>query len=156
MGFRPVRLCFIVFFVIACISCTSKPSIDPKIEALVAQKLMLDIRYFCDESELDATTQRCTTPVTALPDDLKEMIADTGVGGIILFANNLVDTEQMLRLNRDLQAASASGGHSPLLISIDQEGGRVVRIPQNISTAFSGNMAIGATYAEAWNSLCHT
>tara|TARA_R110002012_G_scaffold123391_2_gene273856 strand:- start:707 stop:2608 length:1902 start_codon:yes stop_codon:yes gene_type:complete len=148
MGFRPVRLCFIVFFVIACISCTSKPSIDPKIEALVAQKLMLDIRYFCDENELDATTQRCTTPVTTLPDDLKEMIADTGVGGIILFANNLVDTEQMLRLNRDLQAASASGGHSPLLVSIDQEGGRVVRIPQNISTAFSGNMAIGATYAK--------
>ena len=73
MGFRPVHLCFIVFFVITCISCTSKPSIDPKIEALVAQKLMLDIRYFCEKSELDVTTQRCTAPVTRLPDDLKEI-----------------------------------------------------------------------------------
>ncbi|MGY0562740.1 MAG: glycoside hydrolase family 3 protein [Paraglaciecola chathamensis] len=148
MGVRPVRILLVSLLVLTFVSCANKPSVDPRIEALVAQKLMLDIRYFCRENDINPATQRCTTPVTTLPDELKDMVADTGIGGIILFANNLQDTEQMIRLNRDLQAASAAGGHSPLLISIDQEGGRVVRIPQNISTAFSGNMAIGATYAE--------
>jgi beta-N-acetylhexosaminidase len=147
MGVRPVRIFLVSLLVLTFVSCANNPFVDPRIEALVAQKLMLDIRYFCRETDISPNTQRCTKPVTKLPDDLKKMIADTGIGGIILFANNLQDTEQMIRLNRDLQDASSAGGHLPLFISIDQEGGRVVRIPQNISTAFSGNMAIGATYA---------
>ncbi|WP_166423512.1 glycoside hydrolase family 3 protein [Paraglaciecola sp. 20A4] len=146
MGFGPSRLCLASLLIFSCISCISQPTVDPKLEALVAQKLMLDIRYFCPTTTHSTPTEKCTTPVTVLPIALKNMISDTGVGGIILFANNLVDTEQMIRLNHDLQAAAAQGGHKPLFISIDQEGGRVVRIPQNISTAFSGNMAIGATY----------
>ncbi|WP_339767920.1 glycoside hydrolase family 3 protein [uncultured Paraglaciecola sp.] len=146
MGVKPSRFCVVSLLIFSCISCVSHPTVDPKLEALVAQKLMLDIRYFCPKVTHDKHAKKCTTPVTALPKSLKNMISDTGVGGIILFANNLVNTEQMIRLNRDLQAAAAQGGHKPLFISIDQEGGRVVRIPQNISTAFSGNMAIGATY----------
>ncbi|WP_158771566.1 glycoside hydrolase family 3 protein [Paraglaciecola sp. L1A13] len=146
MGVKPLRFSVVSLLIFSCISCVSHPTVDPKLEALVAQKLMLDIRYFCPNVTHSKHAKKCTTPVTALPKSLKNMISDTGVGGIILFANNLVDTEQMIRLNRDLQAAAAQGGHKPLFISIDQEGGRVVRIPQNISTAFSGNMAIGATY----------
>ena len=34
----------------------------------------------------------------------------------------------------------------PLFIAVDQEGGRVARLPQAVLPAFSGNMAIGATY----------
>ncbi|MDP5030847.1 MAG: glycoside hydrolase family 3 protein, partial [Paraglaciecola sp.] len=71
-----------------------------------------------------------------------------GIGGVVLFADNLDNTEQMLRLNYALQQAAQRGGHSPLFIAIDQEGGRVVRIPQNLATSFAGNMAIGATYAQ--------
>ncbi|GAC33019.1 glycoside hydrolase family 3 protein [Paraglaciecola polaris] len=148
MGYGPSRFYIISVLIVSCISCVNQPAVDPKIEALVAQKLMPDIRYFCPNISQGPATKKCTTPVTVLPKALKSMIADTGVGGIILFANNLHDTEQMIRLNRDLQASAALGGHQPLFISIDQEGGRVVRIPQNISTAFSGNMAIGATYAQ--------
>ncbi|MBC3765657.1 glycoside hydrolase family 3 protein [Neptunicella marina] len=103
---------------------------------------MLDIRYFCDDVPAG---KRCTSPVTELPADLASMIADTDVGGIVLFANNLVSTKQMVKLNHDIQQASLSAGHDPLFIAVDQEGGRVVRIPHHLGTSFSGNMAIGAT-----------
>ena len=65
-------------------------------------------------------------------------------GGVTLFYRNLVygdpvdtgngdgevkqlETEQLLDLNRSLRSATASG-EAPLLISVDQEGGRVQRV----------------------------
>ena len=51
-------------------------------------------------------------------------------GGVILFSRNLESVEQMVDLTNDLQACSP---HSPLLISIDQEGGRVSRLPKGFT-----------------------
>jgi beta-N-acetylhexosaminidase len=124
------------------VSCATVKPLDPKLHYQVAQKLMIDIRYFCDEL---AEGKRCTTPVTKLPEELANLIADTGVGGVILFAENLHDIPQMVRLNKDLQSAARSKGHPALLIAVDQEGGRVMRLPKHLGTGFSGNMAIGAT-----------
>jgi beta-N-acetylhexosaminidase len=128
------------------VSCAVKPTaVDSQLRRLVAQKLMLDLRYFCrDETE----KQNCTKPLTSLPTELSTMISESGIGGVVLFADNLRSTEQMLRLNYAMQQAAQHGGHAPLFIAIDQEGGRVVRIPQNLATSFAGNMAIGATYAQ--------
>ena len=47
-----------------------------------------------------------------------------GVGGVILFSRNLVDAEQVAALVGVLKRAAGR----PLLISIDQEGGRVARL----------------------------
>ena len=47
-----------------------------------------------------------------------------GVGGVILFSRNLVDAEQVAELTGALKRAAGR----PLLISIDQEGGRVARL----------------------------
>ncbi|PCO07091.1 glycosyl hydrolase family 3 [Microbulbifer flavimaris] len=114
----------------------------------IAQKIMLDLRYFCpDQQRNEENRGRCGEPVTELPETLGQMISDTGIGGIILFADNLESTEQIIALNSDLQSAAAGSHHgSPLLIGIDQEGGRVHRLPRAEATAFAGNMAIGATY----------
>ncbi|MGS2719311.1 beta-N-acetylhexosaminidase [Paraglaciecola aestuariivivens] len=126
-------------------ACAVKPTHDPELKKLIAQKLMLDIRYFCENGP---TGNACRTPVTQLPKALSSMVANTGIGGVIMFAENLQDSEQILKLNYALQQAAQDAGHPPLFIAIDQEGGRVVRIPQNLGTSFSGNMAIGATYAK--------
>ena len=126
-------------------SCAVKTKIDPILNPLVAQKLMLDLRYFCDDADLEKT---CRTPVTKLPQPLADMISDTGIGGVILFAENLQDTPQILTLNYALQQAAKRARHPPLFIAIDQEGGRVVRLPQNLGTSFAGNMAVGATFAK--------
>lgn len=113
-------------------------------EKQVAIKMALDIRYFCSESAI-AQTENCLQPVTKLPTALAEMITKTGIGSIVLFAENLESTKQIIQLTHDLQAAAVeSTSGQPLIISIDQEGGRVVRLPQ--ATSFAGNMAIGATY----------
>lgn len=63
---------------------------------------------------------------TEAPGALLSWIAAGRVGGVILFARNLVDPPQLLRLCRQLHAAAPAD--LPLLISIDQEGGRVQRL----------------------------
>ena len=51
---------------------------------------------------------------------------ESGLGGVILFRRNLHDPDQIKQLTASL-AASAS---APLLIGVDQEGGRVCRLPE--------------------------
>jgi beta-N-acetylhexosaminidase len=136
----------------------------------IAQKIILDLRYYCaetstpssDENQLEGyisnqskitNTQAfthqtaCRKPLTQLPIELAQLIKSTALGGVILFADNLVDTAQIITLTSDLQnAALDSTLGAPLFIAVDQEGGRVVRLPRHITSNFSGNMAIGATY----------
>jgi beta-N-acetylhexosaminidase len=64
---------------------------------------------------------------TRAPVELLRKIADGRVGGVVLFARNLGTFDEIAALNRELQAAVPSGD-PPLLISLDQEGGRVQRV----------------------------
>jgi beta-N-acetylhexosaminidase len=119
---------------------------ESELRRAIAQKIVIDLRYFCEQQPVDPP---CKKPMTTLPPQLTELISNTGIGGVILFADNLTDTEQMIRLNHDLQQAAINGvTGEPLLLTIDQEGGRVVRIPRHLGTSFSGSMAIGATFPE--------
>lgn len=63
-------------------------------------------------------------------------------GGVILFGFNLGEAEDIGALTSALQKASMENSGLPLLISIDQEGGRVKRITSGV-TQFPGNMAAG-------------
>ena len=66
------------------------------------------------------------------------------LGGLIYFAwsNNVNNTEQIARLSNGVQNASLSQRSKiPSLISTDQEGGVVFRVP---ATELPGNMALGA------------
>jgi len=115
-------------------------------EKQIATKMALDIRYFCSGKLIDKT-DNCLQPVIELPTELARMITNTGIGSVVLFAENLESTSQIIKLTDDLQAAAIkSDSGNPLIISVDQEGGRVVRYAQ--ATSFAGNMAIGATYSE--------
>jgi len=114
-------------------------------ELKIAQKMSLDIRYFCHEPPRKGFL--CKQSVTVLPQLLADMLRETNVSGVVLFAENLESTPQILALTNAIQAsAMASASGKPMLISIDQEGGRVARLPEG--TPFAGNMAIGATYSE--------
>lgn len=64
-------------------------------------------------------------------------------GGVILFGINLGTANQVKELNNKLQKSSLKETGIPLLISIDQEGGRVVRLTH--ITQFPGAMAMGQT-----------
>ena len=57
-----------------------------------------------------------------------------GLGGVILYRKNCVDATQVLELTNSLQqAARAADQALPLLIAIDQEQGRVVRITEGVT-----------------------
>jgi beta-N-acetylhexosaminidase len=57
-----------------------------------------------------------------------------GLGGVILYGKNCVDAAQVLELTNRLQSAARAAGHrQPLLIAIDQEQGRVVRLAEGVT-----------------------
>ncbi len=61
------------------------------------------------------------------PDELLARIAAGRVGGVVLFRRNLGTLDDIAALTRSL-AAAVPAGDPPLLISVDQEGGRVQRV----------------------------
>ncbi len=67
---------------------------------------------------------------TTVTSDLASFIKEYKPGGVILFSRNLESVEQIVELTNDLQRCSPQ---SPLLISIDQEGGRVSRLPKGFT-----------------------
>jgi beta-N-acetylhexosaminidase len=66
-----------------------------------------------------------TTPSSALLGRIQR----GEIGGVILFGANIRNAPQLARLTRKLRAAAATGGQPPLLITTDQEGGLVKRVP---------------------------
>ncbi len=77
----------------------------------IGQLLMADLRY-------DANGN----PITTLTDPSR--ITDYHLGGVILFAENLVDETQTQQLIVDMQAVA----DLPLLVGVDEEGGAVSRL----------------------------
>jgi beta-N-acetylhexosaminidase len=73
-----------------------------------------------------------------LNQDLRSMIKEFKVGGIILFSRNLKDPDQIRDLCSSIQVYAQSCGHPPLFIAVDQEGGEVVRLKEPF-TQFPGN-----------------
>jgi beta-N-acetylhexosaminidase len=67
---------------------------------------------------------------TALQDnaDLDRLLCETRVAGVILFARNIVDAAQTARLTRELTARARACTGRPLLVAVDAEGGRVMRL----------------------------
>jgi beta-N-acetylhexosaminidase len=60
---------------------------------------------------------------------LRARIRAGQIGGVILFGSNVSSPSQLQALTAKLQLAAHNGGQPPLLITTDQEGGLVKRIP---------------------------
>ncbi|HFI0272889.1 TPA: glycoside hydrolase family 3 N-terminal domain-containing protein [Streptococcus suis] len=107
----------------------------------ITQMLMPDFRKWQTEGS------EAVSDLTVVNEEIAEAIDGYDFGGVILFAENVKETEQTLNLTQDMQAAAvgnkAQNGNIPLLIAIDQEGGIVYRLGSG--TALPGNMALGAT-----------
>lgn len=103
----------------------------------IGQLLQPDFRDWQQEGEA------APTGLTEMNDEVAGIVEDYHLGGVILFAENVVETEQTLLLTRAYQETSPD---VPLLITIDQEGGIVTRLQSG--TMHAGNMALGATRSE--------
>lgn len=81
--------------------------------------------------------------------DLKGLLRDFGVATVVLFSRNVEGPEQLTELVRELQALARAFGHGePLLIAVDQEGGRVARLREPW-TIWPPVRAVGLTGDEA-------
>lgn len=78
---------------------------------------------------------------TVLDDQAKRMIAEDKVGGIILYKNNIQDLKSMVSLVNSMKESN-SGNPAPLFMSIDQEGGKVSRMPKEYAS-FPSNRKVG-------------
>ncbi|MBO8163460.1 MAG: glycoside hydrolase family 3 C-terminal domain-containing protein [Brevibacillus sp.] len=98
------------------------------LEEKVGQMLMPDFRKYNGQD------------VTEMLPEIEEQIQKYHIGGVILFRENVVSTEQTVRLVDAYRQAAEKYG---LLISIDQEGGIVTRLQSG--TDMPGSMALGAS-----------
>ena len=64
-----------------------------------------------------------------LTTEVAQFITDCRAGGVILFRSNIENIAQVRQLNLNLQKLAAEIGLPPLIISVDEEGGRVSRMP---------------------------
>jgi beta-N-acetylhexosaminidase len=80
---------------------------------------------------------------TVPTEEIRAMIREFRIGGIIYFRRNVRDVEQVAALSRALQRYNAEQSGIPLLIATDQEGGMVARIDREVTLA-PGAMALGA------------
>ena len=67
-----------------------------------------------------------------LNDDAKFMLNEYRVGGIILFDRNMESKDQVKSLITDINKTGKSAGLTPLSIGIDQEGGAVARMEDQL------------------------
>lgn len=142
-----VLLLFIVF---GTHHASTKPDIPSQAEQAVSrmtldeklgQMLMPDFRNWQKKG------QSSPEALTQMNDEVAGLIQKYRFGGVILFAENVKNTEQTVRLTDAFQKASPD---IPLLLSIDQEGGIVTRLGEG--THFPGNMALGAARKTAYAS----
>ena len=67
-------------------------------------------------------------------DELISLIKDYHVGGISLYSKNYDSYEEMIKLINELKRINSKYNNTPLFISIDEEGGRVDRLPKEFVT----------------------
>jgi beta-N-acetylhexosaminidase len=101
---------------------TRTPVTEPDLEAKIAQMLLVGFRGLT---------------VTSTDSVIRD-VTELGLGGVVLFdrdqptgasVRNIESPDQLRTLTADLQAAAARGPTDlPLLIAVDQEGGRVARL----------------------------
>lgn len=64
---------------------------------------------------------------TTMDTNTRNLITQYNVGGIIFYKNNLVNPWQAVQLVNQIKAVNAT--NLPLLLSVDEEGGRITRLP---------------------------
>ena len=78
---------------------------------------------------------------TEVPPSAQDLIVEHGAGGVIVFKRNIDEGEQVCGLNTRLFELGKKAG-TPLIVSVDQEGGRVARL-RGITTDVPSMRVVG-------------
>jgi beta-N-acetylhexosaminidase len=89
----------------------------------------------------------------SIPQELRSLAKEFDLGGVVLFARNVVEPEQVAEIAREAQSLVQE---LPLWVSVDQEGGRVARLkapftewPPMMTLGRSGDERLAARFAAA-------
>lgn len=88
--------------------------------------------------------------VIELTDEVADFLVSCRAGGLVLFGFNIKDLAQIAKFNRDLQALAVRAGLPPFILSLDEEGGNVSRMPAEGQELIApSQMALGVAGPEA-------
>ncbi len=92
-------------------------------------------------TSIERLALRCLLPgfLGTVPPDWVKRRAAGGLGGVVLYARNISDLDQLAGLTAALHAESPD-----LLIAVDEEGGDVTRLEAKTGSSYPGNLALGA------------
>jgi beta-N-acetylhexosaminidase len=134
----------------------NKPASEPQVEKSKSksEEIIKEVEKTTDEKNTDQTIeQKAVTILNKMtleekigqmmvvgfqspePDThIKKMITEYHVGGVIFYDRNMQNPKQVAKLTNNLQdLAQESGEEVPLMVSVDQEGGTIVRMKDKVS-----------------------
>ncbi len=151
MGFRRTAFFALMFVLMIFVGCGEEKVPVPQAEISEPEKTAVQFRPE-DNMTLDDKLWQLffVTPeavsgegaMTSVTDNFAEVTKIKKVGGIILFADNIANAEQVTKFNSDISACF----ETPVFIGVDEEGGTVSRLGRKGIITDNGKMnKVGAS-----------
>lgn len=104
----------------------ARAAVDERIGAMTLEQKVAQLFIVTPEALVEGVSQ-----VTQTGDMTREGVTAHPVGGIVYFAQNLLDPEQTTTMLANVKQFYADAGNVAPFIAVDEEGGTVVRIADN-------------------------
>lgn len=104
----------------------ARAAVDERIGAMTLEQKVAQLFIVTPEALVEGVSQ-----VTQAGDMTREGVTAHPVGGIVYFAQNLLDPEQTTTMLANVKQFYADAGNVASFIAVDEEGGTVVRVADN-------------------------
>lgn len=104
----------------------ARAAVDERIGAMTLEQKVAQLFIVTPEALVEGVSQ-----VTQAGDMTREGVTAHPVGGIVYFAQNLLDPEQTTTMFANVKQFYADAGNVAPFIAVDEEGGTVVRVADN-------------------------
>lgn len=104
----------------------ARAAVDERIGAMTLEQKVAQLFIVTPEALVEGVSQ-----VTQAGDMTREGVTAHPVGGIVYFAQNLLDPEQTTTMLANVKRFYADAGNVAPFIAVDEEGGTVVRVADN-------------------------
>ena len=104
----------------------ARAAVDERIGAMTLEQKVAQLFIVTPEALVEGVSQ-----VTQAGDMTREGVTAHPVGGIVYFAQNLLDPEQTATMLANVKQFYADAGNVAPFIAVDEEGGTVVRVADN-------------------------
>ena len=108
------------------VAAAARAAVDERIGAMTLEQKVAQLFIVTPEALVEGVSQ-----VTQAGDMTRDGVAAHPVGGIVYFAQNLLDPEQTTTMLANVKQFYADAGNVAPFIAVDEEGGTVVRVADN-------------------------